>query len=90
MVEQTIVPLENIGDVVSKFEAAVIDKFQLKSDCSAEIQLRTIGINHAFGEMIKASDDKICYFLKNDKAIAFYIIRRNEFNNAEITTVIYD
>lgn len=87
-VKQYIVPLENVADIVRSFEDMVIDDFNLKNDCSAEIQTRNIGIQSTNGEMIKSSDDKITYILKNDKMIAMYIIRRNDFNNAEITTVI--
>lgn len=86
-IKQVRVPIENIADVVSEFRDNVFDEFKMvnseKHYC--EIQRRGIGINFEFGEDIRRSDDEITYYLKDDRLIGCVIIRRTEFNNAEIT-----
>lgn len=86
-IQQVRVPLENIADVVSEFRDNVCDEFNMvnseKHYC--EVQCRGIGKNFEFGEDIRRSDDEITYYLKDDRFICCVIIRRTEFNNAEIT-----
>lgn len=86
-VKQIRVPLEDIGDVVESFEQAVISSYDFYNNPFCEIQHRGIGIKNAFQEEIHRSDDEILYYLKNDNMVATLIIRRTEFNNAEITMI---
>ena len=86
-IQQVRVPLENVSDVVSEFRDNVCDEFNMVNSEKHyyEIQRRGIGINFEFGESIHRSDDEIVYYLKDDRLIGCVIIRRTEFNNAEIT-----
>lgn len=88
-VKQVRVCLEEVADVIRKFRDEVFDEFAFVSSewHICEVQRRGIGINFAFGEEIHRSDDEITYYLKDDKAVAMTIIRRTEFNNAEITMI---
>ena len=88
-VKQVRVCLEEVADVISKFRDEVFDEFTFVSSewHVCEVQRRGIGINFAFGEEIHRSDDEITYYLKDDKAVAMTIIRRTEFNHAEITMI---
>lgn len=88
-IKQERVCLEEIAEVLNKFEEEVFNVFGMVSSAehTCEVQRRGIGINFAFGEEIHRSDDEITYYLKDDKLVAFSIIRRTEFNNAEITMV---
>ena len=87
IIQQVRVPIENIADVVNKFSENVCDEFNMVNSENhyCEIQHRGIGINFEFGEDIRRSDDEITYYLKDDTLIGCVIIRRTEFNNAEIT-----
>lgn len=89
-IKQVRVCLEEISDIVNQFKERVIEEFEMPECSSSEIQRRGIGINFAFGEEIHRSDDEIMYFLKEDKLIAMVLIRRTEFNNAEITMMVSD
>ena len=84
-VEQVRVCLEEIGQVLIGFEERVINEFKMTENFTSEIQTRVIGLNHEFGEKIQASDDKIVYYLMDDKAVGMAVVRRTSFNNAEIT-----
>lgn len=86
-VKRICVPLEEIADVVEEFEQGVISEYDFYNSPLCEIQHRGIGIKNAFQEEIHRSDDEILYYLKNDDMVATLIVRRNEFNNAEITMV---
>lgn len=88
-VKQVRVCLEEIADVYNKFREEVFEEFNFTSSEKhiCEVQHRGIGINFAFDEEIHRSDDEITYYLKDDKAVAMTIIRRTEFNNAEITMI---
>jgi len=88
-IKQVRVTLEEIADIYNEFVTEVHETFRMVSDAehTCEVQQRGIGINFDFREEIHRSDDEITYFLKDDKLIAFFIIRRTEFNNAEITMV---
>lgn len=88
-IKQERVRLEEIAEVLNKFKEEVFNVFGMVSSAehTCEVQRRGIGINFAFGEEIHRSDDEITYYLKDDKLVAFAIIRRTEFNNAEITMV---
>lgn len=87
MIKQVRVCLEEIADVVASFEDEIIKEYDFKKNPYCEIQHRGIGINFAFQEEIHRSDDEIIYYLKQDKAVGMLIIRRTEFNNAEITMI---
>jgi hypothetical protein len=89
-IKQIHVPLEEISYVVEAFEQAVISAYDFYNNPFCEIQHRGIGINNAFQEEIHRSDDEIFYYLKNDNMVATLIIRRTEFNNAEITMIATD
>lgn len=89
-VRQIRVPLEFIGEEIEKFREEVFTEYGFGNNPFCEWQRRGIGINFAFGEEIHRSDDEIMYFLKEDKAVAMLIIRRTEFNNAEITMIMTD
>ena len=86
-IKQVRVCLEEIADVVNKFRDEVIEEFNFAPSAEhyCEIQRRGIGINFELGENIHRSDDEITYYLKDDRLIGCVIIRRTEFNNAEIT-----
>lgn len=91
-VKQVRVCLEEIADVLDKFRDEIV-----KDVCSTEtknhsfeVQHRGIGINFEFGEKIQRSDDNITYYLKDDKLIGCTIVRRTEFNNAEITMIMME
>lgn len=86
-VRQIRVCIEEIGEVLGNFRDDVIGEFELYKTPFCEIQHRGIGINFDFREEIHRSDDEITYFLKDDKAVAYAIVRRTEFNNAEITMI---
>ena len=88
-IKQVRVTLEEISDVYNEFMEEVRKTFGMVSDEGhiCEVQHRGIGINFDFKEEIHRSDDEITYFLKDDKLVAFVIIRRTEFNNAEVTMV---
>ena len=89
-IRQIRVPLEFIGEEIEKFREEVFTEYGFGNNPCCEWQRRGIGINFAFGEEIHRSDDEIMYFLKEDKAVAMLIIRRTEFNNAEITMIMTD
>ena len=89
-VRQIRVPLEFIGEEIEKFREEVFTEYGFVNNPFCECQRRGIGINFAFEEEIHRSDDEIMYFLKEDKAVAMLIIRRTEFNNAEITMIMTD
>ena len=86
-IKQVRICLEEITKVINEFEAEVIELFDLPHNSTSEIQDRAIGIRGAFQEEIHRSDDRIIYYLKEDRALAYLIIRRTEFNNAEITMI---
>ena len=86
-IKQVRVCLEEIADVLGRFREEVFEEFGFFDNHTCEVQRRGIGINFAFGEEIHRSDDEITYYLKDDKAVAISIIRRTEFNNAEITMI---
>lgn len=86
-IKQVRVCLEEIGEVLGAFRDNVFDEFGFACNPHCEVQRRGIGINFAFGEEIHRSDDEITYYLKDDKAVAYAIVRRTAFNNAEITMV---
>ena len=86
-VKRICVTLEEIADVVEQFEQSVISEYDFYNSPFCEIQHRGIGIKNAFQEEIHRSDDEILYYLKNDDMVAMLVVRRNEFNNAEITMV---
>lgn len=86
-VKQVRVCLEEIGDVYRKFQEEVYNEYGFVNNYTCKVERRGIGIKFAFGEEIHRSDDEITYFLKEDKAVGMIIIRRTEFNNAEITMI---
>ena len=88
-IKQVRVCLEEIGDVLNNFLDEIIEEFHFKNSekHTCEVQRRGIGINFAFGEEIHRSDDEIIYYLMDDKLIVCVIVRRTEFNNAEITMI---
>ena len=81
--------LEEIASTINPFIDEVIEQFDLKnkSITAKEIQYRGVGLKGDFGENICRSDDEIIYILKEDKTVGLIVIRRTEFNNAEITMV---
>lgn len=81
--------LEEVASTVNPFIDEVIEQFNMKDKnvIAKEIQYRGIGLRGDFGENIHRSDDEIIYILKEDKAVGLIIIRRTEFNNAEITMI---
>ena len=89
-IRQIRVPLELISEEVEKFREEVFTEYGFENNPFCELQHRGIGINFAFQEEIHRSDDEIMYFLKEDRAVAMLIIRRTEFNNAEITMFMTD
>ena len=88
-VKQVRVCLEEIADVVNNFRDEMFEEFELKNTKKhyCEVQRRGIGINFAFGEEIHRSDDEITYYLKDDRLLGCVIVRRTEFNTAEITMI---
>lgn len=89
---QVIAPLEEVQKVVGDFRAEVIKEYHMLNDYSCEVQNRGISLNFERYENVKKlSDDEITYFIRDngkiDRMIAFYIIRRNSANVAEITMV---
>jgi hypothetical protein len=88
-IKQVRVCLEEIADVVNKFRDEVIEEFNFAPSAEhyCEIQRRGIGINFDFYEKIQRSDDEITYYLKDDRLVGITIVRRTEFNNAEITMI---
>ena len=81
--------LEEVADTINPFIDEVIEQFNLKdkSIVAKEIQYRGVGLKGDFGENIHRSDDEVIYILKEDKTVGLIVIRRTEFNNAEITMV---
>ena len=88
-IKQVRVCLEEIADVLNGFRDEIVKEFRfIKTEKHHfEVQHRGIGINFAFGEEIHRSDDEITYYLMDDKLVGCAIIRRTEFNNAEITMI---
>ena len=88
-IKQVRVCLEEIADVLGGFQDEIFEEFNFvnteKHFC--EVQRRGIGINFAFGEEIHRSDDEITYYLMDYRLIGCAIVRRTEFNNAEITMI---
>ena len=90
--KQVIVPLEEVTKVVTAFREEVIKEYNMLNDYSCECQHRGISLNFERYENVKKlSDDEVMYFLRDfggiDRMIAFYILRRNSANVAEITMV---
>jgi hypothetical protein len=81
--------LEEAATTINSFIDEVIEQFNLKdkSIVAKEIQYRGVGLKGDFGENIHRSDDEVIYILKEDKTVGLIVIRRTEFNNAEITMV---
>ena len=81
--------LEEVATTINPFVDEVIEQFNLKdkSIVAKEIQYRGVGLKGDFGENIRRSDDEVIYILKEDKIVGLIVIRRTEFNNAEITMV---
>lgn len=81
--------LEEVAITINPFIDEVIEQFNLKdkSIVAKEIQYRGIGLKGDFGENMHRSDDEVIYILKEDKTVGLIVIRRTEFNNAEITMV---
>ncbi len=88
-IKQIRVCLEEIADVLNNFQDEVFDEFHFinTENHHFEVQRRGIGINFAFDEEIHRSDDEIMYYLMDDRLVGCAIIRRTEFNNAEITMI---
>ena len=89
-IKQVRVTLEEIPDILNNFRDEVFEEFHFmnRERHFCEVQRRGIGINFAFGEEIHRSDDEITYYLMDDKLVGCAIIRRTEFNNAEITMIM--
>ena len=83
--------LEETADTINEFIESIIDNFGMKEAYKegrgCEIQYRGIGLKGDFHEDIHRSDDEIIYILMDDKAVGMAVIRRTEFNNAEITLI---
>lgn len=81
--------LEEVATTINPFIDEVIEQFNLKdkSIVAKEIQYRGVGLKGDFGENIHRSDDEVIYILKEDKTVGLIVIRRTEFNNAEITMI---
>jgi len=88
-IKQVRVCLEEIADVLNGFRDEIVKEFGFTNTEKHyfEVQHRGIGINFAFGEEIHRSDDEITYYLMDDKLVGCALIRRTEFNNAEITMI---
>lgn len=74
---------EEIHKVISEFDKEVKEEYKLDTDPTTEIQIRVIqmtGIGHN-----TEVNDKIVYYISNDRIVATALVRHTKTNAAEIT-----